>query len=363
VYGGSGVVATELGLELAKRGHEVHFITYAQPFRLSGFVENVYYHEVDIPSYPLFDHPPYTLALTVAIHNAAKKHRLDILHAHYAFPHATSAWMAKEMLESDNFNVVTTLHGTDITLVGQDPSYHSITQFSIQRSDGLTAVSEYLRRETVEHFDVPAERIRVVPNFVDLSVYRRDSMPCHRSQFSDPGEKIVMHISNFRPVKRVEDVVRVFAGISARVPARLVLIGDGPDRGKVQQLAEELDVSERVIFLGKQESVAELLSCADLFVLPSATESFGLVALEAMACGVPVVATRVGGVPEVIPEGAGWLSELGNLDDMIENSVAVLSDEKAWAVASRAARAGAELFSAERVVPQYETVYEEVHSQ
>src|SRR5687768_7999144 len=238
VYGGSGVVATELGLELAKRGHEVHFITYAQPFRLSGFVENVYYHEVDIPTYPLFDHPPYTLALTVAIHNVAVKHNLDILHAHYAFPHATSAWLAKEMLNRDDFKVVTTLHGTDITLVGQDPSYQSITQFSIQRSDMLTAVSEYLRRETVEHFDVPAERIRVIPNFVDLVEYRREDHPCHRSRFSETGEKIVMHISNFRPVKRVEDVVRVFAGIAEQLPARLVLVGDGPDRGRAQQLAD-----------------------------------------------------------------------------------------------------------------------------
>lgn len=355
------MVATELGLELAKRGHEVHFITYAQPFRLSGFVENVYYHEVDIPAYPLFDHPPYTLALTVAIHNAALKHDLDILHAHYAFPHATSAWMAKEMLGRDDFKVVTTLHGTDITLVGQDPSYHSITEFSIQRSDLLTAVSNYLRRETVEHFDVPAERIRVVPNFVDLNEYRRDSMPCHRSQFSESGEKIIMHISNFRPVKRVEDVVRVFAGIAPRIPARLLLIGDGPDRGRAQQLANDLEIADRVIFLGKQESVAELLACADLFILPSATESFGLVALEAMACGVPVIATCVGGLPEVVPHGvAGWLAPVGDIDQMVEHAVQLLSDAEVWAQASQSARTAAEQFSVDKVIPQYETCYREV---
>jgi L-malate glycosyltransferase len=364
VYGGSGVVATELGLQLAKRGHEVHFITYAQPFRLSGFVENVYYHEVDIPAYPLFDHPPYTLALTVAIHNTAVKHNLDILHAHYAFPHATSAWLAKQMLNRDDFKVVTTLHGTDITLVGQDPSYQSITQFSIQRSDLLTAVSEYLRQETVEHFDVPAERIRVVPNFVDLREYRREDHPCHRSRFSESGEKIVMHISNFRPVKRVEDVVRVFAGIAEQVPARLVLVGDGPDRGRAQQLANELGIPQRVIFLGKQESVAELLACADLFLLPSATESFGLVALEAMACGVPVIATRVGGLPEVVPDGqAGWLADPGDLDTMIDAGIAVLSDTERWQSASRHARTAAEQFSTEEIVPMYEACYNEVMGQ
>lgn len=357
-------MATELGLQLARRGHEVHFITYAQPFRLSRFVENVYYHEVEIPSYPLFDHPPYTLALTVAIQNATAKHNLDILHAHYAFPHATSAWLAKQMINRDDFRVVTTLHGTDITLVGQDPSYQSITQFSIQRSDGLTAVSEYLRQETVEHFDVPAERIRVIPNFVDLQLYRRADQPCHRSKFSNQGERIIMHISNFRPVKRVEAVIRIFAGIARKVPSRLVLVGDGPDRGRAQQAATEEGIADRVIFLGKQESVAELLACADLFLLPSATESFGLVALEALACGVPVVASRVGGIPDVVPDGvAGYLAETNDLDTMIESSVQLLSDPELWNSFSTAARTAAERFSAGRVVSEYEAYYQEVMSQ
>lgn len=349
-------------MELARRGHEVHFITYAQPFRLSSFVENVYYHEVEIPSYPLFDlHPPYTLALTVAIQNAAMRHDLEVLHAHYAFPHATSAWLAKQMVDRDDFRVVTTLHGTDITLIGQDPSYRSITEFSIQRSDGLTAVSEYLRRETIEQFNVPEDRIVVVPNFVDLDVYRRGTHPCHRSSFSQTGEKILMHISNFRRVKRVEDVVRIFSRVSRRVRARLVLIGDGPERGRVEEVAAEEGVSERVIFLGKQESVAELLACADLFLLPSSHESFGLVALEAMACGVPVIATRVGGVPEVVPDGvAGYLAEVGDVDGMADASVALLSDSERWLAASEAARDAASRFGVDHVIPQYVRYYEEV---
>ena len=361
VYGGSGVVATELGIELARRGHEVHFITYAMPFRLSSFVENVYYHEVEIPSYPLFDHPPYSLALTVAMHNAAVKHHLDLIHAHYAVPHATSAWIAKEMVGRDDFGVVTTLHGTDITLVGQDPSYQSITQFSIQKSDGLTAVSEYLRKETVEHFDVAPERIQVIPNFVDLTLYKRDAHPCHRARLSESGESIVMHISNFRAVKRVDDAVRVFARISRLLPARLILIGDGPERGRVQQTAEEEGVSDRVKFLGKQESVAEILSCADLFLLPSASESFGLVALEAMSCGVPVVATRVGGVPEVVPHGdAGFLAEVGAVDEMAAYGIEILKDKEKWRRMSAAARTAAERYSSDIVVPMYESYYRQV---
>lgn len=364
VYGGSGVVATELGMELARRGHEVHFITYAMPFRLSSFVENVFYHEVEVPSYPLFDHPPYSLALTVAMHNTAVQRNLDLIHAHYAVPHATSAWMAKEMVGREGFCVVTTLHGTDITLIGQDPSYQSITQFSIQRSDGITAVSEYLRQETVEHFDVSPDRIEVIPNFVDLSLYKRDAHPCHRARLSQSGEAIVMHISNFRAVKRVDDAVRVFARVSRRLPARLVLIGDGPERGRVQQAAEEEGVANRVTFLGKQESVAELLACADLFLLPSATESFGLVALEALSCGVPVIASAVGGLPEVVPHGeAGYLAPVGAIDEMAERAVEILKDKAKWRSMSAAARAAAERYSTEAVVPMYERYYERVIGQ
>lgn len=348
-------------MQLARRGHEVHFITYAMPFRLSSFVENVFYHEVEVPTYPLFEHAPYSLALTVSMHNVAERYNLDLIHAHYAVPHATSAWMAKEMTKDKNLCIVTTLHGTDITLVGQDPSYQSITAFSIQKSDGLTAVSEYLRRETVEHFDVAPERIEVIPNFVDLAEYKRDVHPCHRSRLSKSGEKIVMHISNFRPIKRVDDAVRVFARIARALPARLVLIGDGPERGRVQQTAEDEGIADRVLFLGKQESVAEILACADLFLLPSATESFGLVALEAMSCGVPVVATRVGGLPEVIPEGeAGFLADVGDVDTMAEQGIRILKDPQAWGRMSDAARAAAEEYSTARVVPMYEDYYRKV---
>ncbi|HEX6940676.1 MAG TPA: N-acetyl-alpha-D-glucosaminyl L-malate synthase BshA [Longimicrobiales bacterium] len=361
VYGGSGVVATELGLELARRGHEVHFITYAQPFRLPYFVERVYYHEVEMPSYPLFDHPPYSLALAVAMHATAERVGLDVLHVHYAIPHATSAWIAREMLGGGGLRVITTLHGTDITLVGQDPSFRPITEFSLARSDGITAVSEYLRRETTEHFGVPGDRIRVIPNFVDLDLYRRDRHPCHRDCFAGSGEKIVVHVSNFRPVKRVEDVVRVFARIAREVPARLLLVGDGPDRGRAAAAAEEEGVGARVAFLGKQESVAELLACADLLLLPSASEAFGLAALEAMACGVPVVATRVGGVPEVVTHGeSGFLAPVGALDEMAEYGIEILRDPERWRRVSEAARAAAEEFAADRIVPMYEAYYAEV---
>lgn len=361
VYGGSGVVATELGLELARRGHEIHFITYAQPFRLPHFVERVYFHEVEIPSYPLFEYPPYSLALAVSMQNAAVQHDLDILHVHYAVPHATSAWLATQMLGDVHPKVVTTLHGTDITLVGQDPSFHTVTRFSIDRSDGLTAVSEYLRCETVRRFDLPGDRVRVIPNFVDLDVYRRDRYPCHRNKFVEEDEHVIMHISNFRPVKRVDDVVRIFAGISRELSARLLMIGDGPERGRAQKVAEEEGVADRVVFLGKQQSVEELLACADLFLLPSESEAFGLVALEALACGVPVVATDIGGIPEVVPHReAGYLAPVGAVQEMADAAVALLADDDEWRRASGAARDAAGRFGTDRVVGVYESYYREV---
>ena len=361
VYGGSGVVATELGIELAQRGHEVHFITYAQPFRLTGFMERVFYHEVEVPSYPLFEHPPYNLALSVAMQNVVEKHDLDLLHAHYAVPHATSAWIAKEMLGRPAFRIVTTLHGTDVTLVGQDPSFRSLTQFSIAKSDGLTAVSEFLRRETHEVFDIPTNDIRVIPNFVDPAKYSRGAYPCYRSKLARDGEKIITHISNFRAVKRVPDVVRIFARITKDVPARLLLVGDGPERSKAQEMAEAEGVADRVLFLGKQNSVAELLSCSDLFLLPSEMESFGLVALEAMACGVPVVATLTGGVPEVVEHGvSGYLAAVGDVAAMAEFGLQLLTDQERWREFSANARRASECFSADVVVGQYESFYAEV---
>lgn len=363
-YGGSGAVATELGLALAGRGHEVHFISYDQPFRLGGFLrERVFFHEVEMEDYPLFEHPPYALALAVALHDTALKEGLDLVHMHYAIPHAVSAYLAKQMLATERqLRIVTTLHGTDITLVGLHPSFHAITRFSILESDGLTAVSEYLKDQTVRDFSVPQSRIEVIPNFIDTEVWRPGRVPCHREKLAPGGEKIVMHISNFRAVKRVGDVVEIFLRIQRKVPARLVLVGDGPDRPRVLQRAAELGLQDKVLFLGKHASVDELLSCADLFLLPSEKESFGLAALEAMACGAPVVASSVGGLPEVIDhEETGFLFDIGAVDEMAEAGVRLLSDDVLHGRVAEAARATAvERFSARSVVPLYEALYERV---
>jgi L-malate glycosyltransferase len=362
-YGGSGAVATELGMELAKRGHEVHFISYAQPFRLPGFMERVFFHEVEIARYPLFEYPPYDLALAVTMHEVAVQRELDLLHVHYAIPHATSAWIAREMLAAEHdLRIITTLHGTDITLVGQERSFWEITRFSILRSHGITAVSEYLKGETVDKFRVPGERIEVIPNFIDPAHYDRDRYPCRKQALLQPGEKMVMHISNFRPVKRIADVVRIFHRIAREVPARLVLVGDGPERAEAVAEAHRLGIHDRVVLLGKQESVAELLACADLFLLPSESESFGLSALEAMASGVPVVASSAGGIPEVVEHGvSGFLAPVGAVEEMADAGIAVLRDADRWVEVSTAARAAAiEHFAADAVVPQYEAYYERV---
>jgi N-acetyl-alpha-D-glucosaminyl L-malate synthase BshA len=361
-YGGSGAIATELGMELSKRGHEVHFIAYAQPFRLPHFMERVYFHEVEVARYPLFEYAPYDLALAAMMHEVTLAQGLDLLHVHYAIPHATSAWIAQQMLVGTrDLRFITTLHGTDITLVGQDRTFGEITRFSIARSSGLTAVSDYLRQETVRHFGVPGDAIQVIPNFVDPTIYNRESYPCYRSKLLQPGEKMLMHISNFRPVKRVRDVVRIFHRVQASIPARLVFIGDGPERSEAAEEAASLGVADRVVFLGKLNSVAELLACADLFVLPSESESFGLVALEAMASGVPVVATDVGGLPEVVDPAAGFLGRPGDVETMASAAIDLLADPARWAQVSKSARAVAvERFGVDRVVPAYEKYYEKV---
>lgn len=362
-YGGSGAVATELGLALAERGHEVHFVSYAQPFRLGGFRERVFFHEVEMEDYPLFEHPPYSLALAVALHDAARKHELDLVHMHYAIPHAASAYLARQMLAQERrLRIVTTLHGTDITLVGLHPSFHAITRFSILESDGLTAVSAYLRDETVRDFSVPTSRIEVIPNFIDTSIWRPGLEPCHRAKLAPGGEKIVMHVSNFRSVKRVSDVIDIFARIREELPARLVMVGDGPDRPRAAARAQELGIGEHVLFLGKHQSVEELLSCADLFLLPSETESFGLAALEAMACGSPVVASTAGGLPEVVVHGeTGFLHPIGAVEEMAASAVRLLTDDVLHASIRQA---GLDLatgkFSAEAVVPRYEELYARV---
>ncbi len=363
-YGGSGAVATELGLELADRGHEIHFVSYAQPFRLTGFHEGVFFHEVEMEPYPLFEYPPYSLALAVSMHAVARQHELDLFHVHYAIPHATTGWLAREMLRTEGIDIklITTLHGTDITLVGRDPQFWSITKFSIEQSDGLTAVSEYLRAETYAAFGCDPCEIRVIPNFINPDVYDRQRHDCHRSSLAAEGEKIVMHISNFRKVKRVEDVVRVFAGIADRLPARLVFIGDGPERPCAARLVESLGLVDRVLFLGKLESVAELLGCADLFLLPSEQESFGLVALEAEASGVPVIGTSGSGLAEAVIDGeTGFLCPVGAVEQMAEAGRRLLSDPDLWRRTSDAARALAvERFAADRIVPLYEAYYKEV---
>jgi L-malate glycosyltransferase len=362
-YGGSGAMATELGIALAARGHEIHFITYAQPFRLPAFLPRVFFHEVDVGRYPLFEYPPYDLALAVRMHEVVRTAGLDVLHCHYAIPHATSAWIAREMLREtgDDVALVTTLHGTDITIVGQDPSYWAITKFSIEKSDRITAVSGHLQRETVNAFGCAGCTVDVIHNFIDPAVYDRARYPGALSGMVAAPGKVLMHISNFRAVKRTVDVIRIFAKVSAALPATLVMVGDGPDRGLAQDEARALGVADRVQFLGRIENVAPLLSSADLFLLPSDNESFGLSALEALACGVPVVASNAGGIPEVIKEGeTGALRAVGDVDAMAAAAVEILGDERRWATMSVAAAADARhRFSEDRVIGQYEATYED----
>ena len=359
-YGGSGAVATELGLALARRGHEVHFITYAYPFRLRGYAERVYFHEVDTSTgqYPLFEHYPYTLALAAKQYEVTLREGLDVLHVHYAIPHATTAYLARQMLTGQrDLRVVTTLHGTDITLVGQELSFYAITKFSIEQSTVVTAVSAYLRDETVRAFGITRE-IDVIPNFVNLAEYRPGEPGC-REGLAPAGHMVLAHASNFREVKRVRDVVRIFARIRRALPATLLMIGDGPDRAEAEQEARELQVAEDVRFLGRIDSLVDLLQATDLFLLPSQTESFGLAALEAMACGAPVVATRVGGIPEVVQDGiTGILEPPGSVEAMARRAVDLLRDPARHRTMSDAAIRRAHDFSAEHVVPRYERIYD-----
>ena len=360
-YGGSGAVATELGIALAQRGHEVHFVTYKQPFRLPTFLPRVFFHEVDVGRYPLFEFPPYDLALAVRMHEVVREHHLDLLHCHYAIPHATSAWITKQMLreEQRDIRVVTTLHGTDITIVGQDPSFHSITKFSIEKSDALTAVSQYLQEETRNAFGCTACGIEVIPNFIDPDVYDRDRYTGDERPSFDGGRKVLMHISNFRRVKRVTDVVRVFARVNEVVPTVLVMVGDGPDRHDAEQEARQLGVEKHVRFLGKIDSVAPLLAAADLFLLPTDAESFGLSALEALASGTPVIGTNVGGLPEVVRDGeTGVLCGVGDVDGMSGAAVELLRDEARWRRMSEAgARDARSRFAKDDIVARYEALY------
>lgn len=366
-YGGSGVVATELGIELAARGHEIHFITYSQPFRLTGREANIRYHEVPVSNYPLFEYPPYDLALATRMAEVAEFHSLDLLHVHYAIPHSVSALLARQMLAARGRHLpfITTLHGTDITLVGLDRSYLPITRFGIDESDGVTAISAFLREQTRENLGI-AREIEVIRNFVNCDFYQRDPdlIAAQRPRFARPGERLLVHLSNFRPVKRVLDVVSVFARVSKALPARLLLIGDGPDRSAAEFLAMRLGIADRIDFVGKQENVNELLGLSDLMLMPSEMESFGLAALEAMACCVPAIATRVGGVPELIDSGKnGLLYEVGDIEGMASGALSVLSDDARLDSLSRAARRTAqEHFCASRIIPLYERFYEQIIS-
>ena len=362
-YGGSGAVATELGLDLARRGHEVHFITYQSPFRLRGYTKGVTFHEVDtsMSRYPLFDHYPYELALASRQYEIATQEHLDLLHVHYAIPHATAAYLAREMLrQTSPIKVITTLHGTDITLVGQEASFYAISRFSIEQSDGVTAVSKFLRDETYRAFGCVQCELAVIPNFVNIADYRPDVANA-RDSLVPAGHKLLVHVSNFREVKRVKDVVRIFARLRRAMPATLMMVGDGPDRNDAEQEARDLGISEYVHFLGRLDTVAPLLAAADLFVLPSQTESFGLAALEAMACGTPVLTTNVGGLPEVITDGVeGLLEPVGSVEAMARRAIDLLKDPGLHARMREAALARARQFSTDVVVPQYEAYYQQV---
>ena len=356
-FGGSGVVATELGKALAKKGHEIHFITYSQPVRLGGFTENVFYHEVSVSDYPLFDFQPYETELASKMVDVVKYEKLDLIHVHYAIPHASAAFMAKQILKTQGITIpyVTTLHGTDITLVGRDPSFEPVITFCINESDAVTAVSESLKKDTLKHFNVKNE-ITVIPNFIALDKKRSDSK-INRGLYASADEKIVSHISNFRKVKRVEDVIRVFAETIKKVPSKLLFVGDGPERYGCEQLCRELSLCEHILFLGKIRDTSDVLAISDAFLLPSETESFGLAALEAMSMGVPVVSSNSGGIPEVNKNGfSGFLSDVGDINNMSKNLVHILTENRLDSFRDNAL-VQAQKFTISKVLPMYEDIY------
>lgn len=360
-FGGSGVVATELGKGLAAKGHQVHFITYNQPQRLDFLNENIYFHEVRFEHYPLFEYPPYETALASKMVDVVKHEKLDLLHVHYAIPHASAAWMARQILASQGIRipVITTLHGTDITLVGKDPGYEPVVTFSINQSDGVTAVSGDLARETRNTFKIE-RHIEVIPNFIDLQRFRKQPREHFRLAICPAGEKLLVHTSNFRKVKRIGDVLQMFALLRKKIPAKLLLVGDGPERQKLEIQTRELHLEQDVRFLGKLDAVEELLSVCDLFVMPSEKESFGLAALEAMACEVPVISSNTGGLPELIEQGvSGFMSEVGDVNDMAEKAAIILRPEN-LAVFKAAALARAKQFDIHRILPLYEAFYNQI---
>jgi N-acetyl-alpha-D-glucosaminyl L-malate synthase BshA len=361
-FGGSGVVATELGKALALKGHQVHFITYSQPFRLEYFSENLFYHEVSVSNYPLFDFQPYELVLASKLVDVVKYEKLDLLHVHYAIPHASAAYMAKQILASQGINIpfITTLHGTDITLVGKDPSFEPVITFAINQSDAVTAVSESLKQDTYKYFKV-TKNIEVIPNFVCLDDYGKESHICQKGTYAPYGEKLLVHVSNFRTVKRVGDVLRVFDQVRKKVNAKLILVGDGPERSNVEKLCRELNTCDEIRSLGKVTNPEQVLAIADLFILPSETESFGLAALEAMASRVPVISTNTGGLPEVNVQGvSGFMSNVGDVEDMAKNAIYILEDEARLATFKKQAYEQAAKFDISKILPMYEELYNKV---
>jgi len=360
-FGGSGVVATELGIALAKKGHKVHFITYSQPTRLLFFNENLFYHEVDIRTYPLFEYPPYELALASTMVNVIQYEKLDLLHVHYAIPHASAAYMAKQILKTEGHDipVITTLHGTDITLVGKDASYEPVVTFSINASDGVTAVSKDLKEDTYKHFKVTQD-IEVIPNFIDLQRFKKQKKDHFKTAICPEDEKLIVHTSNFRKVKRVEDVVKIFHNVRKKIKAKLLLVGDGPERNHIESLCRELNTGDDVRFLGKLEAVEEVLSVADLFLMPSEKESFGLAALEAMACEVPVISSNTGGLPELMVDGkTGFMSDVGDVEEMSKKALYILDDKNLPSFKAHALKRAQE-FDVENILPLYEKYYMEV---
>lgn len=359
-FGGSGVVATELGLELARRGHEIHFITYSQPVRLALLNHNIHYHEVHVPEYPLFHYQPYELALSSKLVDMVKLHKIELLHVHYAIPHAYAGYMAKKMLEDEGIRIpmVTTLHGTDITLVGNHPFYKPAVSFSINKSDVVTSVSQSLKDETYRLFDIEKE-IQVIPNFIEIDKNRIDvNSPCHRSLMATKEEKIITHISNFRKVKRIPDVVKIFNEIQKQIPSKLMMVGEGPEKEVAEKLCEDLNITDKVIFFGNSNEIDKILCYSDLFLLPSETESFGLAALEAMACGVPVISSNSGGLPEVNKQGfSGYLSDVGDVLQMSENAVKILSDDETLLQFKKNALEVSKEFDIMNVLPLYENLY------
>jgi N-acetyl-alpha-D-glucosaminyl L-malate synthase BshA len=363
-YGGSGVVATELGKELALRGHEVHFISYALPFRLSHYVENIFFHEVEISNYPLFEFPLYSLTLASKMVEVAEFENLDLLHVHYAIPHATSAFLAKEMLSKNkDLKIITTLHGTDITLVGLEPSFLPLVRFSIEKSDGVTAVSRFLKEKTITNYSCENE-IKVIPNFVDSDLFKPGSFAEFRKNIAPKGERILVHTSNFRVVKRVTDTIKIFEKVQKQIPAKLVLVGDGPDRSECERLCRQLELCDKVRFLGKQDGLVEILASSDLFLIPSQSESFGLAALEAMSCGLPVISSSVGGLPELVRHNeTGYIAEIGDINRMAKYSIELLTNEKKYRLFSENARQRAlNKFDKNKVIPIYEEYYKQTLS-